>query len=87
MDANSTVKTVLITGCSSGIGLCLAHGLRSASYRVFVSARKVEDVAKLKKLGFDAIILDLTSSESIKAAISELYIKTDSLYALINNGA
>ena len=52
MDATSTVKTVLITGCSSGIGFCLAHGLRSAGYRVFASARKVEDVTKLKKLGF-----------------------------------
>ena len=88
MDEASTLRrTVLITGCSSGIGLCLAHGLRSAGYRVFASARKVEDVAKLKKLGFDAFLLDLASSDSIKAAISELYQKTDSLYALINNGA
>jgi short-subunit dehydrogenase len=88
LDEASTVRrAALITGCSSGIGLCLAHGLRSAGYRVFASARKVEDVAKLKKLGFDAFLLDLASSDSIKAAISELYQKTDSLYALINNGA
>ncbi len=87
MESTSTLRTVLITGCSSGIGLCLAHGLRSAGYRVFTSARKVEDVTKLKKLGFDAFSLDLASSDSIKAAISELYQKTDSLYALINNGA
>ena len=87
MDKASTVRTVLITGCSSGIGLCLAHGLRSAGYCVFATARKVEDVAKLKKLGFDAFLLDLASSESIKAAVSEIYQKTDSLYALINNGA
>ena len=87
MDATSTIKTVLITGCSSGIGLCLAHGLRSAGYHVFATARKEEDVTKLKKLGFDAFLLDLASSNSIKTAIYELYQKTDSLYALINNGA
>ena len=87
MDETSTVKTVLITGCSSGIGFCLAHGLRAAGYRVFATARKEKDITKLKELGFDAFLLDLASSGSIKAAISELYQKTDSLYALINNGA
>ena len=87
MDETSTVKTVLITGCSSGIGFCLAHGLRAAGYRVFATARKEKDITKLKELGFEAFLLDLASSDSIKAAISELYQKTDSLYALINNGA
>ena len=87
MDETSTVKTVLITGCSSGIGFCLAHGLRAAGYRVFATARKEKDIIRLKELDFDAFLLDLASSDSIKAAISELYQKTDSLYALINNGA
>jgi len=87
LDATSRIKTVLITGCSSGIGLCLTYGLRSAGYRVFATARKKEDILKLKKLGFDAFLLDLASSRSIKAAICEIYQKTDSLYALINNGA
>jgi short-subunit dehydrogenase len=87
LDTTSTIRTVLITGCSSGIGLCLAHGLRSAGYHVFATARKEDDVSKLKKLGFDAFLLDLSSSNSIKTAIYELFQKTDSLYALINNGA
>jgi len=87
LDATSTIKTVLITGCSSGIGLCLSHGLRLAGYHVFATARKEEDVTKLKKLGFDAFLLDLASSNSINTAIYEIYQKTDSLYALINNGA
>ena len=87
MDTTSTIRTILITGCSSGIGLCLSHGLRSAGYHVFATARKEEDVTKLKKLGFDAFLLDLASSNSIKTAIYEIYQKTDSLYALINNGA
>jgi len=87
LDTTSKIRTVLITGCSSGIGLCLAHGLRSSGYHVFATARKEEDVTKLKKLGFEAFMLDLASSKSIKAAIYELYKKTDGLYALINNGA
>ena len=87
MDETSTVKKVLITGCSSGIGFCLAHGLRAAGYRVFATARKEKDITKLKELGFDAFLLDLSSSNSIKTAIYELFQKTDSLYALINNGA
>ena len=83
MDKASTVKSVLITGCSSGIGLCLANGLRSAGYHVFATVRKKEDMTKLKKLGFDAFLLDLSSSDSIKNAISEIYQKTDSIYACL----
>ena len=87
MDSTSTIRAVLITGCSSGIGLCLAHGLRNAGYRVFPTVRKKEDMIKLKKLGFDVFLLDLSSSQSIRTAIDEIYQKTDSLYSLINNGA
>ena len=87
MDSSSKLKSVLITGCSSGIGLCLAHGLRSEGYRVFASARNSNDVDKLRALGFESLLLDLSSSNSINDAISELYQKTDNLYALINNGA
>jgi len=87
LDSTSTIRAVLITGCSSGIGLCLAHGLRNAGYRVFPTVRKKEDMIKLKKLGFDVFLLDLSSSQSIRTAIDEIYQKTDSLYSLINNGA
>jgi len=87
LDGTSKLKSVLITGCSSGIGLCLAHGLRSEGYRVFASARNNNDVDKLIALGFESLLLDLSSSGSINDAILELYQKTDNLYALINNGA
>jgi short-subunit dehydrogenase len=87
LDNSSKLRSILITGCSSGIGLCLAHGLRSEGYRVFATARQSDDVDKLKALGFESLLLDLSSSSSINTAISELYQKTDSLYALINNGA
>ena len=87
MDKSSKIKSVLITGCSSGIGLCIAHGLQSGGYRVFASARKQSDVEELKKLGFDSLLLDLSSSSSINSAISKLFEQTDNLFALINNGA
>jgi len=81
------MRSVLITGCSSGIGLCLALGLKKAGYRVFATARKSNDVEKLKQLGFKSHQLDLTSSESIKLAMNEIYSQTDTLYGLIHNGA
>ena len=81
------MRSVLITGCSSGIGLCLALGLKKAGYRVFATARKSNDVEKLKQLGLESHQLDLTSSESIKLAMSEIYSQTDTLYGLIHNGA
>jgi NADP-dependent 3-hydroxy acid dehydrogenase YdfG len=67
------MRSVLITGCSSGIGLCLAQGLKQAGYRVFATARKSKDVIKLKQLGFESYQLDLASSASIQLAVSEIY--------------
>ncbi|MBT4000504.1 MAG: SDR family NAD(P)-dependent oxidoreductase, partial [Candidatus Thioglobus sp.] len=81
------MRSVLITGCSSGIGLCLAQGLKQAGYRVFATARKSKDVIKLKQLGFESYQLDLASSASIQLAVSEIYTQTDTLYGLIHNGA
>jgi len=81
-------KNILITGCSSGIGLCLANGLRRRGYRVFASARKAADVATLTAAGFDSLVLDLDSSESIQAAVRTAQERTEGkIYALINNGA
>lgn len=81
-------KDVLITGCSSGIGYCLAHGLRQRGYRVFASARKPADVARLAEQGFESVLLDLDLSGSINEAVDELLARTQGrLYALINNAA
>ena len=81
-------KSVLITGCSTGIGNCLARGLRERGYRVFASARKEPDVAALSAAGFESLWLDLDSSESIQAAVQNMLGRTQGrLYALINNGA
>ncbi|MBE9398775.1 SDR family oxidoreductase [Pontibacterium sp. N1Y112] len=81
-------KDILITGCSTGIGYETAHLLRLRGYRVFATARKPDDVERLKKEGFEAHILDLDSSDSITQALDWVLEHTDGkLYALFNNGA
>ncbi|VAW52949.1 Putative NAD(P)-dependent oxidoreductase EC-YbbO [hydrothermal vent metagenome] len=85
---NKQRKTVLITGCSSGIGYCVAHGLRQRGYHVIATARRVESVEQLASEGFDSVRLDLASSESIQQAFKQiLQLSGGKLYALFNNGA
>jgi len=81
-------KTVLITGCSSGIGYCVANGLKQRGYRVIATARRGESVEQLEKEGFESLQLDLSQSESIQQAFKRVMQLTDGkLYALFNNGA
>lgn len=82
------MRNVLITGCSSGIGYCVAHGLRERGYQVYATARKPEDVARLAAEGFKAMRLDLADPESVQDAVHELMLRTNSeLYAVFHNGA
>lgn len=81
-----TTRSVLISGCSSGIGLAIARGLRARGWRVFATARKPADVATLAAEGFESLRLDVDSSDSIRAAVEEVLRRTDGrLDALINN--
>ena len=81
-------KTILITGCSSGIGYCVAIGLQQRGYRVFATARRAESVDKLIAEGFESLQLDLDDSQSIQQAIDEILRRTGGeLYAVFNNGA
>lgn len=85
---NQQDRSILITGCSSGIGECVAYGLRERGYRVFASVRKPKDRATFLAAGMECLVLDYCDSESIKAAVEQLLEKTDGrLYALFNNGA
>ncbi|MCK5387583.1 MAG: SDR family NAD(P)-dependent oxidoreductase, partial [Gammaproteobacteria bacterium] len=85
---NQNKKSILITGCSSGIGLCVAQALQQRGYRVFATARKKDDVKKLIALGLESFQLDLDDSTSIKSAFNAIIEKTNgTLDALFNNGA
>ncbi|WP_456405607.1 SDR family oxidoreductase [Thiolapillus sp.] len=80
--------SILITGCSSGIGYCVAQGLRSRGYRVFATARKEKDVERLQAGGFESLQLDLDDENSIRTAVASVLSHTGGkLYALFNNGA
>ncbi len=79
-------KSVLITGCSSGIGLATAELLRLKGWTVFPTARKPEDLDMLRQAGFDAVKLDVTSSESVTTAVEWVMTKNDGkLGAVVNN--
>ncbi|TAK64265.1 SDR family oxidoreductase [Methylobacter sp.] len=84
----SPLKTILITGCSTGIGYITAVELKKRGHNVIATARKPEDVSRLQKEGFIAIQLDLADSSSIQQAVNAAVKLTDGkIDALFNNGA
>ncbi|MEQ5801460.1 SDR family oxidoreductase [Halomonas sp. H10-9-1] len=86
--ASHTSRSLLITGCSSGIGHAAAHAMAERGWRVFATARREADVARLREEGLEALALDLDSSASIEAAVAEVAERTGGrLTALFNNGA
>lgn len=81
-------KTILITGCSSGIGLDAARGMRDRGWRVFASCRQQRDCDRMRAEGFDSPRIDYTDPASITAGLAEVLEATGgTLDALFNNGA
>jgi short-subunit dehydrogenase len=81
-------RSILITGCSSGIGYCVAQKLKNRGYSVFATARQPKDVARLQQEGFSSLVLDLADSQSIQNAVQTVLEQTNGqLYALFNNAA
>ena len=84
-------KVVLITGCSSGFGLIIAVEMARAGFHVFASMRNLnkrgdlEAAAKEAKVSLDIIELDVTRSDSIASAISEVERKAGPVDILVNN--
>lgn len=82
------MRSILITGCSSGIGYDAAHGLRRAGWRVFTTCRKQQDCDRLIAEGLESFPLDYTDENSIAAAMDQVLSRTGgTLDALFNNGA
>ncbi|WP_103332436.1 SDR family NAD(P)-dependent oxidoreductase [Pseudotabrizicola formosa] len=81
-------QSILITGCSSGIGLDAARGLRARGWRVFASCRQQADCDLLRAEGFDSPRLDYADEASIETALAQVLDATGgTLDALYNNGA
>ena len=86
MTPSSVTKSVLVTGCSSGIGLAVAEGLAARGWQTFASARRPEDVERLNAMGLHGIHLDLCDTHSIRAALADVLDHTQgTLDALCNN--
>ncbi len=86
MTTKITDRSVLITGCSSGIGEAAASLLRDRGWRVFPTARREEDLVALRRMGFEAVALDLESGASIEEAVGQvLELNGGRLGALVNN--
>lgn len=82
-------KAILITGCSSGIGLHAAETLQRRGYQVISTCRSAADVEPLRERGLHhALQLDLADSASVqRGAEAALEMSQGKLFALFNNGA
>ncbi|MDX1609011.1 MAG: SDR family oxidoreductase [Halofilum sp. (in: g-proteobacteria)] len=81
-------RSILITGCSSGIGYHCAHGLAKRGWRVFATCRRAGDVERLRTEGLESVRLDLDDPDSIASALDAVLERTGGrLDAVFNNGA
>ncbi|MDW2255850.1 SDR family NAD(P)-dependent oxidoreductase, partial [Vibrio sp. 1569] len=81
-------KSILITGCSTGIGYVCAHALHKQGFNVIASCRKLDDVQRLQSEGLTCIQLDLDDPISITSGAKQaIELAQGQLYALFNNGA
>lgn len=81
-------RAVLITGCSSGIGACLAHGLHARGYRVLATARRDEDLERLAAAGLEPLHLELADADSVARCAETALARTDGrLWGVVNNAA
>jgi NADP-dependent 3-hydroxy acid dehydrogenase YdfG len=79
------MTSVLITGCSSGIGHATAELLQAHGYDVYATARNPDAIADLAQRGCHTLALDVTSEESMSAAVAEIERTADGIDVLINN--
>ncbi len=81
-------KSILITGCASGIGYDAAHGLAKHGWRVFATCRQEADCERLRAEGLESFRLDYDDEDSVREALAECLSRTGgTLDALYNNGA
>jgi NAD(P)-dependent dehydrogenase (short-subunit alcohol dehydrogenase family) len=84
----TATRTIIVTGCSSGIGAYCARALKADGWRVFATVRKEEDVAALETDGIETLIMDYTRADTIDRLVETVAERTGGrIDALFNNGA
>lgn len=80
--------SIIVTGCSSGIGAFCARALKADGWRVFATVRRPEDLVALESDGIEALLMDYTRHDSITALVATVSQRTGGrIDALFNNGA
>lgn len=79
------MTSVLITGCSSGIGAATASDLVAHGYTVYATARRPETLQDLADQGCKILALDVTDEDSMAAAVAKVEEEQGSVGVLINN--
>ena len=88
MSSPETIRSIIVTGCSSGIGAYCARALKAEGWRVFATVRREEDLAGLQADGIEALLMDYTKPDTIAALAETVIARTGGrLDALFNNGA
>ena len=78
-------RVALVTGASSGIGKATAAALVAAGFTTYATARRVETLAELQAAGCETLPLDVTSEESMVAAIHAVEAAHGGIDVLVNN--
>jgi NAD(P)-dependent dehydrogenase (short-subunit alcohol dehydrogenase family) len=78
-------QTVLITGCSSGIGRATAERVAGRGFDVYATARSVDSLADLQAKGCKTLALDVTDDESARAAVQRIESEAGGVDVLVNN--
>ncbi len=78
-------QTVLITGCSTGIGRALAQEFLNRGYKVVATARRVESLTDLEGPECLTLNLDVTDGPSIERAVAEAEVWSGGIDTLVNN--
>lgn len=88
MSSPETTRSIIVTGCSSGIGAYCARALKAEGWRVFATVRREEDLVSLQADGIEALLMDYTRPDTIAALVETVLARTGGrLDALFNNGA
>jgi len=80
--------SIIVTGCSSGIGAFCARALKADGWRVFATVRRTDDLQALEVEGIEAFLMDYTEPETMADLVEQVFARTGGrLDALFNNGA